>query len=127
MTTNLDRWQERILWVKQELFELGEMRPGALSKQYNVCGKPGCRCKAPRDPQKHGPYYQISYTHLGKSTSEFVRRELVAEARRAPCELRQIQTADTGMGGAFTSNRTGATEDKVTLPRAREPFTLQWS
>lgn len=82
MTTNLDRWQERIRWVKQELFDLGEMRPGALSKQYNVCGKPGCRCKDPRDPQKHGPYYQISYTHLGKSTSEFVKRALVAEARR---------------------------------------------
>ena len=61
---------------------MGEMRPGALSKQYNVCGKQGCRCKDPRDPQKHGPYYQISYTHLGKSTSEFVKREVVAEARR---------------------------------------------
>lgn len=82
MTTNIDRWQERIRRIKQELFGLGEMRPGALSKQYNVCGKPGCCCKDPRDPQKHGPYYQISYTHLGKSTSEFVRRELVAEARR---------------------------------------------
>ena len=82
MTTHLDRWQERIVLIKQELLGLGEMRPGALSKQYNVCGKPGCRCKDPREPRKHGPYYQISYTHLGKSTSEFVRRDLVAEARR---------------------------------------------
>jgi hypothetical protein len=82
MTTNHDRWQERIRRIKQELFELGEMRPGALSKQYNVCGKPGFRCKDPRDPRKHGPYYQISYTHLGKSTSEFVKRELVGDTRR---------------------------------------------
>ena len=58
------------------------MRPGALTKQYNVCGKPGCRCKDSKNPKKHGPYYQISYTHMGKSTSEFVKKHLVAEARQ---------------------------------------------
>lgn len=58
------------------------MRPGALTKQYNVCGTPGCRCKDAESPKKHGPYYQISYTHQGKSTSEFVRRHLVVEVRR---------------------------------------------
>jgi hypothetical protein len=82
MTTNLDRWQERIDGIKRELLALGEMRPGALSKQFNVCGKPGCRCKDKRAPKKHGPYYQISYTHLGKSTSEFVKRDQVPEARK---------------------------------------------
>jgi hypothetical protein len=82
MTTNLDKWQDRICRIKQELFDLGEMRPGALSKQFNVCGKPGCRCKDRESPKKHGPYYQISYTHQGKSTSEFVKREMVADARK---------------------------------------------
>jgi hypothetical protein len=82
MTTNIDRWQERIRKIKQELFDLGEMRPGALSKQFNVCGKLGCRCKDRENPKKHGPYYQISYTHRGKSTSEFVKREMVADARK---------------------------------------------
>lgn len=64
------------------MLALGDMRPGALSKQYNVCGKPNCRCKAPHSPKKHGPYYQISYSHHGKSTTEFVRRERVAEVRQ---------------------------------------------
>ena len=58
------------------------MRPGALSKQYNVCGKAGCRCKDRRAPKRHGPYYQLSYTHMGKSTTEFVKREMVEETRR---------------------------------------------
>jgi len=26
--------------IKQELVSLGELRPGSLSKQYNVCGNP---------------------------------------------------------------------------------------
>jgi hypothetical protein len=43
---------------------------------------PGCRCKDPRHPQKHGPYYQLSFTWRGKSSSRFVRREQVAEMRR---------------------------------------------
>jgi hypothetical protein len=82
MTTKIDRWQEQIRKIKQELFGLGEMRPGALSKQFNVRGKSGCRCKDRENPKKHGPYYQISYTHQGKSTSELVKREMVADARK---------------------------------------------
>ena len=58
------------------------MRPGALSEQYNVCGKPNCKCKDPRRPQKHGPYYQLSYTHQGKSTTEFVKRDSLDEVRQ---------------------------------------------
>jgi hypothetical protein len=82
MTTRIDQWQERIQRIKKELVELGDMRPGSLTEQYNVCGKAGCRCKDPKEPKKHGPYYQISYTHMGKSTSEFVKKHLVAEARQ---------------------------------------------
>jgi hypothetical protein len=64
----------RIAQIKTELAQLGPVRPGHLSQQYNVCGTPGCRCKA-APPEKHGPYYQISYTWQGKSSSQFVRRE----------------------------------------------------
>jgi len=78
MPTQNERWQERIDAIKRELFELGEMRPGALSKQFNVCGKAGCRCKDSKNPRKHGPYFQVSYTHLGKSTTEFVKAEALA-------------------------------------------------
>jgi hypothetical protein len=60
---------------------LGDLRPGALSKQYNICGNPNCRCKAD-PPVKHGPYYQISFTRHGKSSSQFVRDENLAEVQQ---------------------------------------------
>jgi hypothetical protein len=60
--------------IKAQLAASGDMRPGSLSKQYNVCGKSGCRCKDPENPQRHGPYYQLSWVHSGKSTTQFVRR-----------------------------------------------------
>ena len=72
--------EARIAGIKTALGALGALRPGSLSAQYNVCGKPGCRCKAD-PPQKHGPYYQVSFTWQGKSHSEFVRREDLATVR----------------------------------------------
>jgi hypothetical protein len=60
---------------------LGDLRPGSLSTQWNVCGTPGCRCKA-TPPEKHGPYYQVSFTRKGKSSSKFVRKEDLAAVRR---------------------------------------------
>ena len=71
----------RIERIKNDLQALDELRPGSLSEQYNVCGVAGCQCKA-SPPKKHGPYYQLSFTRKGKSTSRFVRREEVAVVRR---------------------------------------------
>ena len=73
--------QEKIQETKTQLMALGEMRPGSLSQQYNVCGKPGCRCKDPKNPKRHGPYYQLSYVHQGQSTTQFIRPELRATVR----------------------------------------------
>jgi hypothetical protein len=67
--------------LKQELLALGDLRPGTLSEQYNVCGKAGCACKAD-PPRKHGPYYQVSFTWQGRSHTQFVRQENVAMTRQ---------------------------------------------
>jgi hypothetical protein len=73
--------ERRITQIKHELAQLGPLRPGHLSQQYNVCGNPGCRCKA-QPPEKHGPYYQISYTWQKKSSSQFVRRDNLAAVQQ---------------------------------------------
>jgi hypothetical protein len=73
--------ERRIERVKRELAALGDLRPGSLSQQYNVCGVAGCRCKA-SPPKKHGPYHQLSLTRKGKATSRFVRGDEVAIVKR---------------------------------------------
>ena len=73
--------QRCIELLKRQLTDLGPMHPGSLGEQYNVCGTPGCRCKDPREPRKHGPYYQLSYTWRGKSSTRFLRPEQVEEMR----------------------------------------------
>jgi hypothetical protein len=82
MSDETEIWQARIEEIKQRLFELGEMRPGSISEQYNVCGNPSCKCKDPEEPKKHGPYYQLSYTHQGRSTTEFVKKDKLPVIRQ---------------------------------------------
>jgi hypothetical protein len=73
----------RIGQIKRELLQLGEMRPGSISQQYNICGNPTCRCKDPVKPRKHGPYHQLSYVWRGRHTTEFVKEEdLAAQEQR---------------------------------------------
>jgi len=73
--------EKRIARIKEELQTIGDMRPGSLNKQFTVCGKTGCRCVDPDHPQKHGPYYQLSYVHNGKHTTQFIGKESVDNVR----------------------------------------------
>lgn len=68
--------------IKRELAELEVLRPGSLSRQFNVCGSPGCRCKA-SPPQKHGPYYHLSYTRNGKGGTRSIQKADLPAIRAA--------------------------------------------
>ena len=88
MNSKIRALERRIQRVKQKLVDLGELHPGSLSKQYNVCGNPTCRCKA-TPPQKHGPYYQLSWTRQRKSTTRLVHRGQLTTVRKS---LRNYKT-----------------------------------
>ena len=83
--------QERIEKIKREISALGDLRPGYLSQQFNVCGTAKCRCKAD-PPQRHGPYYQIGWTRKRKSTSRFVRKPHVSRVRREIKNYERLQS-----------------------------------
>ena len=57
------------------------MRPGRLSQQYAACQKPGCQGVDPVQPEKHGPFYPLSYTHGGQSSTQFIRPPFVPAVR----------------------------------------------
>jgi hypothetical protein len=80
-TQTVQTLEAQIGQIKTQLQGHGPMRPGSLSRQYNVCGKPGCRCKDPQQPRRHGPYYQLNYVYRGKKTSKFVRQESLTQVR----------------------------------------------
>ena len=114
---NNDRVQhldQRIAHLKAQLQQLADMRPGSLSRQYNVCGKPGCRCKDPKRPKRHGPYYQLNYAYRGTKTSEFVRPADLAQVRAQLATFKKFRRlTDQWVGLALKRAKL-----KLTLPAA---------
>ena len=76
------RIEKQIERLQRDLMALGPMRPGTLSRQYAACQKPGCACVDPVNPKKHGPFYQLSYSHEGKSTTRFIRPGYVVQIKK---------------------------------------------
>jgi hypothetical protein len=89
--------------VKASLDTLGPVLPGSISKQWNVCGKPGCKCKDPDRPQRHGPYYQLSFTVAGRSSTMFLKPEELAEARRCLRRYRRFKDLNAQLVIAYVA------------------------
>ena len=63
MSTELERQEKKVRALLASLAGLGAMRPGTLTVQY-------------RNPaERKTPFHQLSYTHKGRSRSEYVRPE----------------------------------------------------
>ncbi len=90
-TQTVKKLEAQIAQIKAQLQKHGAMRPGSLSRQYNVCGKSGCRCKDPKHPRRHGPYYQLNYVYRGKKTSQFIRRAILRQVRTELANYKQFR------------------------------------
>ena len=76
-TTELGKKETAIRARVAGLAKLGAMRPGTLTVQY-------------RNPsERKTPFHQISYTHKGRSRSEYVR------PKNLPAVRRELQTYKT--------------------------------
>ena len=83
--------ENRIEKIKKELLKIERMRPGSLSKQYSVCGVKNCRCKDPKKPQKHGPYFKLSYVNQGKGNTKFIREPFVKQIERETTQYKKFK------------------------------------
>ncbi len=73
--------------LKQKLLNLGPILPGSILEQWNICGTQGCKCKDPNNPQKHGPYYQLSFS-VGGLTGSVVRRKRAVQSDTSASRIR---------------------------------------
>lgn len=125
MAVSAESLEKRIQSLKHQIGELGDLRPGALSKQYNICGNPTCRCKA-IPPVKHGPYYQISFTRHGKSSSQFVREEDLDEVQQQLENYRQLRdlvdewiTLSAQLSGMRLRDKRKASKEEIKRQKTR--------
>lgn len=89
--------------IKQQIEALGPVLPGSISKQWNVCGKPGCRCKDAERPRKHGPYYQLSFTVRGHSSTLFLKPQDVALARECVRRYGRLKELNAKLAAGYVA------------------------
>jgi hypothetical protein len=93
--------EQQIKKIKSQLLALGPMLPGSLGEQWNVCGTLGCKCKDPHTPIRHGPYYQLSFSVKGKSSTLFIRPEEVSEVRKRIDRYRRFKELAMALTQAY--------------------------
>ena len=65
----LERLEEAIHRIKREIGQIGSLRPGSLSKQ------------ARKIKSTYGAYWHLSYTHLGKGHTQYIRDLFVRQVK----------------------------------------------
>ena len=99
----MTREERKVQQLLGTLAKLKPMLPGSISEQWNVCGTPGCRCKDAKDPVKHGPYYQLSFTVGGRSSTLFVKKENLPEVRRRLKRYQQFKSLCSELVHAYVT------------------------
>ena len=92
--------RDNVSKLLSELRSFGPVLPGRVSEQYNVCGKSECRCKDKKNPQRHGPYYQLSYTLSGKSSTRAVSQENLGAVREMTARWGELKVLERDLAAA---------------------------
>ena len=72
--------KERDSLIK-ELNSVSFILRGSLRRQGNVCGRPDCSCKRPKNPKLHGPYNYLSHRYKDRSQTIFLNDKKFAFAQ----------------------------------------------
>jgi len=67
---DLERLHTDYQTAKAALADIGFTCEGSLIERYTTCNNPNCRCADPQ--QRHGPYWQLSWKHAGKTVSRIL-------------------------------------------------------
>ncbi len=82
---------ESVKSIKKKISKLGPMLPGKINIQWLKCGSKGCKCRSEKNPRKHGPYNQLSFSFAGKSSTMNIKKEDMTKARKYIENYREFQ------------------------------------
>lgn len=76
--------------VKARIADVGFTCEGSLVQRYTRCHNPNCRCADP--DQRHGPYWQLSWKHRGRTVSRLISADEAALYQQWIANRRQLHT-----------------------------------
>lgn len=77
--------------IRKQLSKLGSMLPGKINTQWTQCKTKGCRCMDKKNPQKHRPYNQLSFSFAGKSSTMNIKDQDLKQAQKCIANYKQFQ------------------------------------
>lgn len=64
--------------IKKEIASVGLVKKGSITKCYQACRNPNCRCN--KDPKfKHGPYFLLTFKSKAKTRTFAVPEDMLSE------------------------------------------------
>jgi hypothetical protein len=82
----LKKMEVEINRIKQQIFELGDMRPGSLTRQMR---KAKDVSRAPKE--KYGAYWQLSYTYRNKGKTEYIREAFIHQVKTETANFKRYR------------------------------------
>ena len=75
----MERIKNSISQIKDKIFNIGEMRPGSISRQMR------------KAKEKYGSYWQLSYTYRGKGKTEYIRAGFVKQVKAETANFKRYR------------------------------------
>ncbi|MCF6177638.1 MAG: hypothetical protein L3J71_17925 [Victivallaceae bacterium] len=82
---------ESVKSIRQQISKLGSMLPGKINTQWTQCKTKGCRCMDKKNPRKHGPYNQLSFSFAGKSSTMNIKEKDLKKAQKCTDNYKAFQ------------------------------------
>ena len=93
----MERRQDRVEQLRKErealreqLAQVGDLRPGSLTGRYRRCGKANCHCAKAGAPG-HGPSWSLTRQVGGKTVTRVIPAEAVEQTRAQLEEHRRLR------------------------------------
>lgn len=76
----IEELQQEFERIKKEIENIGLVKKGSITKCYQACKNPNCRCN--QDPKfKHGPYFLLTTKSQAKTKTFSVPEGMLSEVR----------------------------------------------
>jgi len=83
-------WFEEFEREKKKILDIGVFRNGSITKRWQTCGNPNCKCKTDKE-YYHGPYYWWTTKEKGKTKAILVPQEMLDDAYEYIEQSRQLK------------------------------------
>lgn len=127
LETRLRECRNEYARIKARIRDVGFICEGSLVERWTSCGKPNCRCTSD-PPQRHGPYYQLTWKEQGKTVTRRLSaeqaqlyQEWIANRRQLEALLHQMRQISWEAGGYLFEATTSGDGEDSTAPPIRPP------